>query len=357
MYKKLNIIILFFLKYLLIILLSVIVIESLTRVSLFLILKDRNIFGYGFNSDLEIHTLDLSKFEISIFDRNNLNLKDEIKPKKKSKNQNKNNKIVIWTFGGSTTMGYNCGKDSSSWPNELETLNKKFIVKNFAQDGYSTDKSIPLLWKSLRDQTPDIVIWAHKWNISQALYGAARNKEFLNYDTENINKNEFFFNVKRFDKSFKKSFLFYYFFDQIILRINIKLNLLSPPGRIKDESGMNVGISNTNWDMAVKNFEINTTEAIELSKQKKVKEFYIVSLFLEKDVPEKSKDYFNDLYDKTVYNLEGSTLAKVIDLTKNVNRVNKNNFFCDGVHQTIIGNKYISNEINKFLINNTEIFK
>ena len=95
MYKKLNIIILFFLKYLLIILLSVIVIESLTRVSLFLILKDRNIFGYGFNSDLEIHTLDLSKFEISIFDRNSLNLKDEIKPKKKSKNQNKNNKIVI----------------------------------------------------------------------------------------------------------------------------------------------------------------------------------------------------------------------------------------------------------------------
>ena len=63
-----------FFKYFLIVLLLTLVLESITRISLFLILKEKYIFKYGFNNDLEIHTLDLSKFEISIFDRNDLNI-------------------------------------------------------------------------------------------------------------------------------------------------------------------------------------------------------------------------------------------------------------------------------------------
>ena len=107
--------------------------------------------------------------------------------------------------------------------------------------------------------------------------------------------------------------------------------------------------------MAVKNYEINTREAIILSNQKNVNEFYIVSLFKEIDIPKKEKSYFNYLYDKTIYNLEKNTYIKIIDLTKNLHQVNKNNFFCDGMHKTIIGNKYISGEIYKNLINNSQI--
>jgi hypothetical protein len=345
MFRKINNVTLIFFKYFLIVLLLTLVLESITRISLFLILKEKYIFKYGFNNDLEIHTLDLSKFEISIFDRNDLNVENKIKPKKNF--EKVDNKVVIWTFGGSTTMGYNCGKDSSSWPNELEILNKKFIIKNFAQNGYSTDKSIPLLWKNLKNQTPNIIIWAHKFNISKALYGSTRNKKVLNYDFKNENKNKFYLSVKRIDKSFKQSLLFYYFLDQIILRINMKLNLWP---LAKD---LNIG--NPNWEMAVKNYEINTKEAINLSKQKNVNEFYIVSLFTQIDVPKKEKSYFNYLYDNTIYNLEENTYAKIIDLTKNVHQVNKNNFFCDGMHQTIIGNKYTSEEIYKNLINNSQI--
>jgi hypothetical protein len=345
MLGKINNLILIFFKYLLILLLLTLVFESFTRIFLFLILQEKNIFNYGFNNDLEIHTLDLSKFEISIFDRNDLNIDNKIKPKKNFESVDK--EVVIWTFGGSTTKGYNCGIDSSSWPDELEILNKKFIIKNFAQNGYSTDKSIPLLWKNLKDQTPNIIIWAHKFNISKALYGLTRNKKILNYNFKNENKNKFNLFVKRIDKSFKQSFLFYYFLDQIILRINMKLNLWNPAKNLK--------INKASWEMAVKNYEINTKEAITLSKQKNVNEFYIVSLFLERDILEKEKSNFNYLYDKVIYNLEENSYTKIIDLTKNLHQFNKNNFFCDGMHKTIIGNKYISKEIYKNLIINSQI--
>ena len=60
-------------------------------------------------------------------------------------------------------------------------------------------------------------------------------------------------------------------------------------------------------------------------------------------------------YDKTIYNIEKNTYSKIIDLTKNVNQIDKNNFFCDGIHKTIIGNQYVSEIIYKYLINNSKI--
>ena len=76
----------------------------------------------------------------------------------------------------------------------------------------------------------------------------------------------------------------------------MKLNLWNPAKNLK--------INKASWEMAVKNYEINTKEAITLSKQKNVNEFYIVSLFRERDILEKEKSNFNYLYDKVIYNLE-----------------------------------------------------
>tara|TARA_B100000767_G_C19719399_1_gene516531 strand:- start:197 stop:1243 length:1047 start_codon:yes stop_codon:yes gene_type:complete len=345
MYKNIINLLLFFIKNFLILVIILFAFESLTRVFFFLILQEKNIFKYGFNKDLEIHTLDLSKFEISIFNRNDLNLVNKIKSDKDF--ENIDSEIVIWTFGGSTTKGNNCGIDSSSWPNELQNLNKKFIIKNFAQNGYHTDKSVPLLWKNLKNETPNIIIWAHKFNVTKALYGSTRNKKFLNYDAKKVNKNKFFLFINRIDKSFKQSSLFYYFLDQIILRISIKFFLLEPNKKII--------LDNKSWEIALKNYELNTKEVINLSKQKKVNEFYIVSLFQEEDIPIKKDSHFNYLYDKTIYKLEENTYSKIIDLTKNLNQVKKNIFFCDDMHKTIIGNRYVSEEIYKYLINNSEI--
>jgi len=153
--------------------------------------------------------------------------------------------------------------------------------------------------------------------------------------------------VNRIDKSFKKSFLFYYFLDQVILRINIKFNLVAP-----DEE---IILDNKSLKVSFKNYEINTKDAINLSKQKNVDEFYILSLFKRTDLPIKKNNYFNYLFDKTIYNIEKNTYSKIIDLTKNINQVNKNNFFCDSIHKTIIGNQYVSEAIYKYLINNSKI--
>ena len=156
MFRKIKKLSLFSIKYIFILIFFIFILESLTRMFFFLILQEKNIFKYGFNKDLEIHTLDLSKLEISIFNQNEINLIN----KKKDKNlENLDTRVVIWTFGGSTTKGNNCGSDSSSWPNELQILNKSFVIKNFAQNGYHTDKSVPLLWKNLKDETPNIIIW------------------------------------------------------------------------------------------------------------------------------------------------------------------------------------------------------
>jgi hypothetical protein len=326
-------------KYLIIFIIAIIVLESFTRIFFFIILKEKNVIKYGFNDDLEIYTLDLSKFEISIFDRNTLNLNDKIKTKKQINNIG--NKVVVWTFGGSTTRGNNCGKDSSSWPNELEILNKNFHIINFAQNGYSTDKSIPLLWKNLKKEKPNIIFWAHKFNISKAISGLTRNKQILKHDFKNKNKNKFYLNVKTLDKTLKKNLLFFYFLDQVILRINMRLNIFEKP--------KNLSIEKEDWDMAIKNYEINTREAISLSRQNDVDKFYIVSLFLEHDIPVKNKSYFNFLYDKTINSIEENTYAKVIDLTQFVDQIKKSNYFCDGMHKTLKGNKDISKKINIFM--------
>ena len=69
-------------------------------------------------------------------------------------------------------------------------------------------------------------------------------------------------------------------------------------------------------EILFRNYEINTKDAINLSKQKNVDEFYILSLFKRKDVPIKKNNYFNYLFDKTIYNIEKNTYSKIIDLTK-----------------------------------------
>ena len=335
--KKNNLFLNFF-KYLIIIIFTIIFLECFTRIFFYIILKEKNVIRYGFNNDLEIHTLDLSKFEISIFDRNTLNISNKIKTKKQI--DDIDDKIVAWTFGASTTKGNNCGKDSSSWPEELEILNKNFHIINFAENGYGSDKSIPLLWKNLKKERPNIIFWAHKFEINAA-FNLTRNKHILKHNFKNTNKNKFYLNVKRLDKTLKQNLLFFYFMDQIILRINTKLDIIKKP--------KNISVKIKDWDVAIKNYEINTREAINLSRQNGVDKFYIVSLFRKDDIPVKKKSDFNFLFDKTISSIEESTYAKIIDLTQFVDQIEISNYFCDGTHKTLKGNKDTSRKVNILL--------
>ena len=102
-------------------------IEIFTRVIIFFPTNSK-IFKFGFDKNIIIEIVDLSKLQINITDRQSYRSKEKIIKKKE------NDTIDIWTFGGSTTYGNNCG-ESSSWVDELQKKNNKINLKNFAFNG------------------------------------------------------------------------------------------------------------------------------------------------------------------------------------------------------------------------------
>ena len=88
--------------------------------------------------------------------------------------------------------------------------------------------------------------------------------------------------LKRLDKSLKSYLLSYSFFDVIILRLNFTQN--TPKKEF---------LTDKDIEMMVKNFELNTNEAIELSMSKGVNEFYIVSLFSRSNFNENNSYQYN----------------------------------------------------------------
>ena len=118
-------------------------------------------------------------------------------------------------------------------------------------------------------------------------------------------------------------------------------------------------ISDKDIEMMVKNFEINTTEAIEISRSKGVREFYLISLFSKEDFSNNFKSYKFHLYDSFLNKIRTkySDYVKIIDLTYNLSSKNKEIFLCDGIHQKLEGNIYQATKINNFLLNNSNFFK
>ena len=111
--------------------------------------------------------------------------------------------------------------------------------------------------------------------------------------------------------------------------------------------------------MMVKNFEINTTEAIEISRSKGVREFYLISLFSGEDFSNNSKRYEFNLYDSFLNKIRNKypDYVKIIDLTYNLPAKKKEIFLCDRIHQKLEGNIYQATQINNFLLNNSNFFK
>ena len=119
-------------------------------------------------------------------------------------------------------------------------------------------------------------------------------------------------------------------------------------------------LSDIDVHMMVKNFQINTNEAIEISKSRGVKEFYIISLFSFNDVNKKNRlGLKNSLYNSYLVDVKNKypNYVKIIDLTNNLSRENKDIFLCDEMHQTIKGNIYQADLINNFLKNNSIFLK
>ena len=259
-----------FLKHILFIFL-----EIFTRLILF-IPTNISVFSYGFKNSVIFEIVDLSKFQIIVADKEKKIVRS---------NKLKFDEKKIWIFGGSTTHGYACeAKQSSSWPDELFKLDNNFKFKNFAFHGADTDQQINLFYKEIIKSSPNIILWANKFN-TKNIFGKTeyRNKHILNYEFQNVKKTKFLLIVKRIDKTLKTYSLFYLTLDKVFIRIKNLLN-------IKNLKKINVEPSEKDIKYSLKNFEINTIEAIELAKKYGVNEFYIVSLFSEDDLKKKEKN-------------------------------------------------------------------
>ena len=322
-----------------VILISFLLIEIFTRVIIFFPTNSK-IFKFGFDKNIIIEIVDLSKLQINITDRQSYRSKEKIIKK------TENDTIDIWTFGGSTTYGNNCG-ESSSWVDELQKKNNKINLKNFAFNGADSDQQVAILNINInKKKIPDIILWASKFNMTNILTKSNyRNHKILKHKFRDVEKHKKFLYIKRVDKTLKSYLISYTLMDAIILRLF--------PSKIKYTKKT---LSDIDVKMMVKNFHINTNEAIEISKSRGVKEFYLISLFSDGNETKK-----NNLNLKTIlYNsyLEDLTnkhanYVKIIDLTDYLSIENKDIFLCDAMHQTLEGNIFQADIINNFLVNNS----
>lgn len=321
----------------------ILIFELIARIILF-IPTSSDVFKYGFKKSVIFEIVDLSKLQITIVDKDR-----KLRPFKNNEEEK------IWIFGGSTTDGYNCeGNQSSSWPDQIKILDNEFSFINFAFDGANTDQQITLFWKRIIKSQPDIIFWANKFNTSNVIgQSDYRNKDLLNYEFSNFKKTKFLTNIKKVDKTLKTYFIFYSFLDKVIARFNF----------IFDNKLMTQSLSTkpTKEDIffSLKNFELNTIEAIETSKNYGVKEFYLVSLFSRNDITQVKKAEKIYLYENIVKKIEKKyfPFVKIIDDIPKINTDDSNKYFCDGVHKTLMGQVIQAKLIYNKLILESKFYK
>ena len=345
-------------KYLIIILLYFFAIEILSRIFIWGVTADPKAFSFGFNKNIQINIFWLSKLDIAIEDRGLIKL--AVKKNLLNKKNNNKNKIVIWTFGGSTTIGKSCGSESSSWPEELEKIDQRIKINNSAYFAIDSDKSLYLLKNQfVKNEPPDIVVWANKFNEIGVIYQGLRgNRDKLRHIFSSPNKNKLSFFLLKLDKTFKSNFVSYKLLDDLFLRLSRKLireltiQIDHTPGSLSSE------ITDDDFKYASLNYKINTQEAIEFTKKNKVDEFFILSLPSRSDYTKIMKNKFYIHYNQRIDELTKEYNIKYINLPTLSNlKKEEQNYFCDAVHKTLKGNILTAKMIHEYLKNNSSFFK
>lgn len=317
----------FSIKILFLSLILIIILEVFIRSFLF-VFTNKDIFKYGFKSSVIFEIVDLSKFQITIIDKDR-------KLKKYVSSDTEN----IWIFGGSTTVGHNCeAGQSSSWPNEIYNLNNKFTFKNFAFNGAKSNQQISLFWREIVLNQPKIILWAVEFYPENII------------SKKKINKIKFTIFIKRLDKTLKSYLISYSLLDKIIDRIDLSL---INQGSMKLSSKPN----NEDISFALNKFEKDTIEIIEISRKYGVKKFFIVSLFGKQDLS-KNDLYKLKLYEKVIRNLKVNyePYVDIINEKPVLKKKEENFLFCDDLHKTLSGEKLQAKLIYKNLIL-SDIFK
>ena len=307
-------------------------IELIARIIVFLITLNTNIFFYGISKNIIFHIVDLSKLKFLIISEKNTTF-NKTKFYDKSLTEN----TLIWTFGGSTTEGFEpgCGHITSSWPEELSKLDPKIEIKNFAKSGSTTNYAIQQYFSNFSNQKkPDIILWANKIN------------EQFNSEIVSSNKN-LILSLKTY-KTLKTNFIFFILYDDFIKKFNEHI--------LKIQKAIDESKIENAWSESIRNYNKNTKSAINLANKSK-SNFYVVSLFTKYDFKNNKfqrQKYF-DVWEKNAKILVDEYSVGYIDtefLFLKEKEIQKNQkYFCekDGVHQTLLGNKLTARIIYNYL--------
>ena len=294
--------------------------EIIARLIVFIFIANASIFFYGFNKNINITTHSFKNKEIfvtKISDNSSFKI-----------NKIKSSDSEIWIFGGSTSNNGFCDSKKLSWVDFLETKSK---VKNFSKNGIYSNYSLKILEHKLQYEKPNTIIWANK--VNEILY-SKRQASFKNVILKNIHS------IK---KTFKNNSVFFYFSDEIVIRVFDKL-------------GFNIRLENPkltpkSYDSASNNFYENSKKAIQLAKKNNISQFYIVSLFNKKNIINKENVFFRYYVDKVIKLTNEYNFVKFINTKNFLNEDDREKLlFCDSMHQTLEGKiltaKIVSKAIN-----------
>ena len=322
-----------------------ILIEITFRTLVFYKTKNPSIFLFGFTGNIEFEVSDLSNFQFNV---RNLN-----KPKKIDKiskiNNDQDSMFTIWTYGGSLTYGYSCGKKSSSWPVELENINKNIEIVNFGVAGVYSDYSIKKLEYDLTANTlkkPDMIIWAHRDEEILSIYkGIERNKNKITkeYETKKIKSTSYF--LLRLIKTIESKFVFFKVMNYGYHKIN------NTAYKSRDV----IKPTDSDYKLAIENFKWNTLDAINISKEHNINEFVLLSLFVAEQAYKKQSEYsvFSKEYLRTVLTIRELHKISFLDSIKYLSDINRENIdknFCENSHFNLMGNKLIAKIINDHIL-------
>ena len=295
--------------------------EIILRFIIFFLTLNSNIIIYGINKNISLQLFSIIKKEFYIINETKF-LYDAQISNKKSKNQ-------IWIFGGSTSNNGFCDSKELSWVDLFDT---KLTKKNFAKNGINSRASLELLKHEISETNkPKIIFWTNKVN------------EILHSKRANTKKQKIFNYVNSLKLTLKKNLVFFYFIDELLLRIF-------------DKIGINIRFENN--DLGIKDYAYsaevyfnNTEKAIELSKLYGVEKFFIISLFNRINLKNLETNFYK-FYKTKVEKLEKSyNFVYFIDTKKYLSPDEKNKIlFCDTMHQNYDGKlitaKIISNQFN-----------
>ena len=313
--------------------------ELITRTIIFIKTGNHNIYYYGLSKNINFEIVDLSDLKFTV--KNNKS--EKVKKINKKNSLKKSNKLIVWTFGASLTYGYSCGDESSSWPYELDELNEILLVKNFGFPAKYSEDSIKILDYNLGSpdvENPDIIIWAHRDEEKLAIHKGIKrnmNKMANNLSTPQINPIIHF--ILRLEKTSELNFTFFVIFDHILNKLNLikKKNITKP--------------SENDFKAAIENFKWNTLDAINLAEEYEVKNFILLSLVSDEDISKNYNTFLNE-YFKIIKILEENQnvyFLNIVDHLSNEQIINIDKFFCTNRHFTLVGNRAISNIVNKIL--------